>query len=241
MAPVDDSAFVVESIDPPNAAEVASLPDGVVATLNRAPLPASVGGQAVLIEASGLDGSFADGNEVVITPASVTADGNAITISLAGVQADDDVYRVSLFGGGDNGIVDLSGIPLDGDADGEPGGVFEAAFELATPEVSATFSEIQEQIFTPTCAVSGCHTGSNPPDGLNLSAGAAYSNIVNVASVQMPQLFRIEPGDPDNSYLVRKVEGTGIVANRMPLGTDPLPQELIDLIRQWVIEGAEDN
>lgn len=109
------------------------------------------------------------------------------------------------------------------------------------PEPVASFTEIQDTIFTPTCATSGCHSGANPPDGLNLSVGVAYSNLVNVASVQMPSLFRIEPGDPDNSYLVRKVQGTGIVASQMPLGDEPLTQDQIDLIRQWVSEGAEDN
>jgi hypothetical protein len=115
------------------------------------------------------------------------------------------------------------------------------AIEGSSPEPTASFGEIQDTILTPSCAVSGCHTGANPPDGLNLSAGDAYSNIVNVASVQMPDLFRIEPGDPDNSYLVRKVEGIGIVASRMPLNDDPLTEDKIDLLRQWVSDGAEDN
>jgi len=115
------------------------------------------------------------------------------------------------------------------------------AMEGPAPEPTASFAEIQDTILTPTCAVSGCHTGANPPDGLNLSAGEAYSNIVDIASVQMPDLFRIEPGDPDNSYLIRKVEGSGIVANRMPLNDDPLTEDQIDLLRQWVSDGAEDN
>ncbi len=122
-----------------------------------------------------------------------------------------------------------------------PGNPFDFAFEELPPEPTATFTEIQDTIFTPSCATSGCHSGSNPPDGLNLSAGLAYSNIVNVASVQMSNLFRIEPGDPDNSYLVRKVQGTGIVADRMPLGAEPLTQDQIDLIRQWVSDGAPNN
>ena len=115
------------------------------------------------------------------------------------------------------------------------------AMEGPAPEPTASFAEIQDTILTPTCAVSGCHTGANPPDGLNLSAGEAYSNIVDIASVQMPDLFRIEPGDPDNSYLIRKVEGSGIVANRMPLNDDPLTDDQIALLRQWVSDGAEDN
>jgi len=239
QAPPDDDAFVVVSIDPPNAAEVGAFPPSVVATLNRAPLPASVGPQAVDVTASGGDGSFGDGNETSITPSFVSASGNGVSISLAGIPASDDVYRVQLNGGGANGIVDTSGIPLDGDADGIPGGTFESAFEVSQP--AATLSLIQETIFSTTCATSGCHSGANPPDGLLLTNGRSYSNIVNVASVQMPSLDRVEPGDPNDSYLVRKIRGTGIVANRMPLGGPPLSNEEIALIVRWVSEGAPNN
>ena len=239
--PPDTSAFVVSSIDPPNDAEVSALPGLIVATLSREPLSESVGASAVRIEASGGDGSFSDGNEVSVVPSAVTANGVGVEISLAGVVAADDVYRVSLFGDGSAGIVDRSAIPLDGDADGEPGGVFEAAFELLNSGPSALFGTIQETIFTPACATSGCHSGPGAPDGLDLSAGSAYADIVNVASVQMPNLRRIRPGNPDASYLVRKIEGIGIVANRMPLGGPPLSAQQIDLIRQWVTEGAENN
>lgn len=239
--PPDTSAFVVSSIDPPNAAEVATLPELIVATLSREPLSASVGPSAVRVEASGGDGSFGDGNEVSIVPASVTANGVDIEISLAGIVAESDVYRISLVGGGSAGIVDQSAIPLDGNGDGEPGGVFEAAFELLDTGSGALFGTIQETVFTPTCATSGCHSGPNAPDGLDLSVGSAYSDTVNVPSVQMPSLLRIRPGDPDASYLVRKIQGTGIVANRMPLGRAPLSAQEIALIRQWVAEGAQNN
>ncbi|MDX1481030.1 MAG: CHRD domain-containing protein [Woeseiaceae bacterium] len=239
--PADSSAFVVVTIDPPNAATLEAAPERIDAALNREPLPSSVSPAAVQIDASGGDGSFGDGNETGITPSSVGASGNVIEISLAGVPLEDDVYRVRISGGGTDGVVDAAGIPLDGDGDGMPGGSFESAFAIETPAVMATFSEIQETIFTPTCATSGCHSGSNPPDGLDLTAGAAYANIVNVASVQMPSLLRIAPGNPDDSYLVRKVQGTGIVASRMPLGQPPLSQAQINLIRAWVEDGAPDN
>ena len=38
--------------------------------------------------------------------------------------------------------------------------------------------------------------------------GQAFSNIVNVPSMQNPNLDRVEPNEPGNSYLVHKVEGT---------------------------------
>ena len=106
----------------------------------------------------------------------------------------------------------------------------------------ATLSNIQATIFTLNCAVSGCHAGSNPQQGQDLSAGQSFSNIVGVRSMERPDLFRIAPGDPDNSYLVQKIMGApDIVGARMPLGRAPLSAEQINLIREWVAEGAPNN
>ena len=67
----------------------------------------------------------------------------------------------------------------------------------------------------------------------------SYANLVNVASHEVPSLKRVEPGDPDNSYLVQKIEGTAAVGGRMPLGRAPLTAAQIALIRQWISEGAD--
>jgi len=108
----------------------------------------------------------------------------------------------------------------------------------------ATLSSIQANIFDTHCALSGCHIGgsSSLPGSLNLRAGEAYSNIVGVSSVEQPALRRIDPGNPDNSYLVHKIQGEpGISGSRMPFGRPALSQEQIDLIREWVANGAMDN
>ncbi len=56
---------------------------------------------------------------------------------------------------------------------------------------------------------------------------------------------RVTPNQPDNSYLVHKVQGThldeGGVGDRMPEGRAPLSQAEIDLIRAWVQAGAKSN
>ena len=74
-----------------------------------------------------------------------------------------------------------------------------------------------------------------------LDAANSYADLVNVDSNEVPSLKRVEPGDPDNSYLVQKVEGTAAVGGRMPLGGDRLPDAEIDLIRQWISEGANEG
>lgn len=118
--------------------------------------------------------------------------------------------------------------------------------ELVEPEPAGpdgpTFTQIQDNIFTTSCALSGCHTGTFPPQGLNLSEGQAYASLVNVAAQEVQGLLRVKPGDPNNSYLVMKITGAaGIAGGRMPLGRTPLSDAQIQMIRDWIENGAENN
>ena len=107
---------------------------------------------------------------------------------------------------------------------------------------TATFTAVQQQIFSQSCAFSGCHGGSSPAEGMDLRSGSAYANIVNVRSSQMSNLDRIEPSDPDNSYLYLKVIGdSSISGSRMPRGGAALSQDLIDLLRDWIERGAPND
>jgi hypothetical protein len=102
-----------------------------------------------------------------------------------------------------------------------------------------SFATDIQPIFTNSCATAGCHA---PPvqSGLDLRASVAYGNIVNVPSSQNPSLMRIAPGDPDDSYLARKVSDCVgcYVGLRMPWGRPPLPDAQIQLLREWVAAGA---
>jgi len=106
-----------------------------------------------------------------------------------------------------------------------------------------TLSQIQAQVFTPLCA--GCHSGptsGNLPSGMNLSSAAnSHAALFNVASLQVPTTDRVEPGDPDNSYLIQKLGENPPSGSRMPQGGPFLDQATIDMIRQWITEGALNN
>ena len=104
------------------------------------------------------------------------------------------------------------------------------------PPDASVFQEIQDTVFTPICTA--CHIGATAPQGLRLDAANSYAMLVNVASEEVPTLMRVNPGNPDESYLVHKIEGTAAVGARMPLGGPALPQDRIDLIRQWIASGA---
>jgi hypothetical protein len=107
------------------------------------------------------------------------------------------------------------------------------------PATASLFQQVQTQVLTPNC--NGCHVGANAPAGLRLDAANSFAMLVNVASTQVPALLRVKPGDPDNSYLVQKIDGRATVGGRMPLGRAPLPQASIDLVRSWIAAGATMN
>ena len=102
--------------------------------------------------------------------------------------------------------------------------------------LAATLESIQVNVFDASCTV--CHSGAAAPLGLRLDAGNSFTNLVGVPSAQVGSLLRVDPGDPDNSYLVRKLEGTASEGQLMPLGGPPIPQATIDFVRQWISDGA---
>ncbi len=103
-----------------------------------------------------------------------------------------------------------------------------------------TFSSIQANIFTPICTQ--CHAGASAPLSFSLQAGFSYDQLVGVPSVEVPELLRVDPHQPDNSYVVMKIEGApGITGGRMPLGLSPLSAEQIAAIRTWIADGALEN
>jgi hypothetical protein len=108
--------------------------------------------------------------------------------------------------------------------------------QQAPPALTAQLSSIQANVFTPICTT--CHSGSAAPLGFRLEADVAYSMLVNAPSVEVPSLMRVAPGNPDASYLVQKLEGTAQAGARMPLNGQPLPAEVIAVIRQWIVDGA---
>ena len=113
---------------------------------------------------------------------------------------------------------------------------------VANHTAATTLTEIQAAVFTPIC--SGCHSGTNPPSGAlpssqNLTAGHSFANLVSVASHEQSAVLRVKPGDPANSYIIQKLEGTaGINGQRMPLGGPYLDQATIDTIKSWIAAGA---
>ena len=106
---------------------------------------------------------------------------------------------------------------------------------------TATFTRVQNEIFTPTCGAIGCHDTLGHQEGQILTVGRAYANTVGVPSTQMPSLLRVAPNDPANSYLYRKIAGAGITGDRMPQGGPYLTDAQTKLVRDWIRRGAPND
>jgi len=129
-------------------------------------------------------------------------------------------------------LVVLSGCGAGGgDDDGDDGG---------GGVLQPTLPSIQTNIFGPICAQAGCHVGASAQQGLMLdSVDNSFQDLVGIASTEAPSLLRVNPGNPDNSYLVHKIEGRStIVGAQMPLNQPALSGPQIEAIRTWTQNGA---
>ena len=100
-----------------------------------------------------------------------------------------------------------------------------------------TLAQLSVEIFTPRCATSGCHSGTNPSLGLSLEEDRIAGELINVES-RGSDLKLVDPGNPEGSYLLLKVRGAdGISGSRMPPSRF-LSEEEIEKIRSWIASGA---
>jgi len=114
-----------------------------------------------------------------------------------------------------------------------------------TAPAGVSFETDVQPIFTARCALPACHSGPFPTQGLNLSDGSAYADIVNVMSTERPDLKLIDPGSTSMSYLWWKAgeapPGQMIMGAPMPFLQAPLSPEQMATIRDWITEGAPNN
>lgn len=143
-----------------------------------------------------------------------------------------------------NGNVNIMARATDTDGNVGSSAASSVAVNNAAPPPTVTLTELQVEVFS---ACTGCHNGTAAaggplPASMNLNAGSTYASLVNVASRQQPTLQRVLPGNADNSYLVRKLEGTaGISGVRMPFGGPYFDAATITRLKAWINAGAPNN
>jgi hypothetical protein len=115
----------------------------------------------------------------------------------------------------------------------------------APPTMDAVFSQVLE----PRCTFSSCHSAPTVAAKLDLSRERACGALVNAVSCLFPQRRLVVPSNPDDSFLMHKLTGTGLSempdgncssqSNApMPFGGSTIPDEEIDLVRSWIAAGA---
>jgi hypothetical protein len=113
-------------------------------------------------------------------------------------------------------------------------------------------------LFKRSCGLSSsCHSS---PTGQRVFLGATNvtmsntetrAKIVNVKAAALTSMDYVKPGDPVNSFLMRKMDGdlcplkgqcvAGDCGKSMPENADLLPVAERDLVRRWIAQGAPDN
>lgn len=119
-----------------------------------------------------------------------------------------------------------------------------------SPNLTPNFSSIQREIFSAADAsgrvpCTQCHSnvGRTPAAGLTLNEGLSYAALVGRSSRFKAGAVLVIAGDPDNSYLVHKLEGRAeITGQRMPRTSGPfLTAGQISIIRRWIELGANND
>jgi hypothetical protein len=104
-----------------------------------------------------------------------------------------------------------------------------------------------DTILARSCAVGGCHSGSEGASGLTfpLEGGAWRNLVVGRPALQNPTMMLVQAGDPAKSWLMVKIAGTPCgncnpelgCGARMPFNR-PLPDAEIATIATWIRNGA---
>lgn len=112
----------------------------------------------------------------------------------------------------------------------------------ACGSASVSFASAVQPIFTASCATAGCHKGVMPQQGLDLSAGKAYANLVNVAANECNDGRKLVlPGQPSQSYLMDKMMNVDLCSGtKMPkLGS--VSNAELQTVADWICGGALNN
>ena len=128
-------------------------------------------------------------------------------------------------------------------AQDQAGNVDTNLVEKSAMTTAPSFAGNVQPILLANCTGGGCHSGMRAAENLNLdTAATSYAGLVNVSSNQCLSNKRVVPSQPDQSYLMWKLNGTGpcFSGSRMPKGA-PLSAAQIATVRTWIQAGAANN
>jgi hypothetical protein len=135
------------------------------------------------------------------------------------------------------------------------------------PSAPISFAADVLPIFEQSCSLSAaCHGNPTSPNGASgyqpylgeVNPEMTPSDVELIFSVNVgqdavgsPNLKIVDPGKPETSYLMKKMDGdltcgalqcvSGDCKDSMPQGSGILPRETRDVVRGWILAGAENN
>lgn len=98
-----------------------------------------------------------------------------------------------------------------------------------------TFENVQT-LLQNSCSGGNCHVGQRT-SGVRLDS---YQNVINSVGTQYGTEI-VQTGDSGGSPIIDKLESDPKFGNRMPFGRSPLSREQIDLIKNWIDNGAPND
>ncbi len=124
-----------------------------------------------------------------------------------------------------------------------------AGFSATTP---VHFTTDVFPIFGQSCAFSTCHGAtSGSANGIYLGgtdASAVHANLVGVSAVELSSMPYVTAGEPQASFLLRKLDGSqcaldcgGSCGENMPRTGQTLPDATRNVIRSWIVQGAKND
>ncbi len=154
-------------------------------------------------------------------------DGDALTIEIVDIPSWTSVSGTVISGTPTAQTPDTSFMAIA--SDGFLSDTAMVSVSIVTQISPVSYSGDIQPIFNSNC--SGCHVGGNQ-GGLTLNSYTSLMQGGNSGAV-------VVAGDPDNSRIIQRLEGT--VTPRMPFQQPPLLPGDIQLIRDWISQGAHDN
>ncbi len=127
-----------------------------------------------------------------------------------------------------------------------------ADFDALNPSVS--FTRDVMPIFAQSCAFSTCHgANAGSANGVFLGRDAArvHAAVVSVKGDELPTMAFVLPGNPRESYLMRKMDASqcaldaqctgGSCQGSMPKNEESLDLATRDVVRRWIAQGAKND
>ena len=172
----------------------------IVLTFSEEVDAASITASTILLEGSGGDGTFGDGNEVPVVPTGVSRSSERVaTMDLSTVTLADDTYRVTVKGTGPPVVEDIAGWDLDG----EFSGTFPSGDDVEGGDFVVTFW-VQTVIYVDCDATAGADNGVSWADAFTdlqdaLAIAAAGQEIwvadgTYVAGATATDTFQLKAG-----------------------------------------------